>query len=183
MSTLLQSLAAAGRWLRREFVLVWPIFLFFLVAFLIQLLIIKLAVAQFSIRLTAFSKAMVGALLAAKAVLILNETPLARKLESYRRIVAVAVKTLLYGFCALLLGCIERLLEALRGTGSLDRAFRSVIGQANLYRFLAWVLGISFIFAIYFAWSEINERMGEGVLWSLFFQAPPVADSSGRHSK
>jgi hypothetical protein len=181
MSTLLRKFGSVGRWLHREFVSIWPVFLFFLVAFLIQLLIIKLAVQQFSIPVTAFSKAMVGALLAAKAVLILNETPLARKLERYRRIVAVAVKTLLYGVCTLLLGCIERLLEALRATGTLNGAFRSAIDQANLYRFLAWVLGISFIFAIYFVWAEINERMGEGVLWSLFFKPPQIVNGSDRH--
>ena len=89
ISTLQQSFAAAGKWLYREFVSIWPVFLFFFVAFLLQLLIIKLAVQRFSIPLTAFSTAIVGALLAAKAVLILDETPLARKLErlssDYRR--------------------------------------------------------------------------------------------------
>ena len=93
-------------------------------------------------------------------------------LNVYRRIIAVAVKTFLYGVCTLLLGYIERFLEALRHTGTFDGAFRGVIDQADLYRFLAWVLGISLIFAVYFAWSEINARMGEGALWSLFFQPP-----------
>jgi hypothetical protein len=182
VSTLLQNVAAAGNWLYREFVSIWPVFLFFLFAFLIQLLIIKLAVAQFSIPLAAFSKALVGALLAAKAVLILDETPLARKLERFRRIVAVAVKTLLYGASTLLLGCIERLLEALHRVGTFDGAFRAVIDQANLYRFFAWVLGISLIFGIYFAWFEISERMGEGALWSLFFKPPQIANGSSRHA-
>ncbi len=172
MSALPQKLAATGKWLHREFVAGWPVFLFFLTAFLLQLLIIKLAVAQFAIPLAAFSQAVVGALLAAKAVLILDETPLARKLERRRRIVAVAVKTLLYGVSALLLGYIERILEALHRVGTFDGAFRDVIDQANLYRFFAWILGINLIFAIYFVWSEINEHMGKGALWSLFFQRP-----------
>ena len=135
---MLQNFARAGNWLYREFVSIWPVFLFFLFAFLIQLLIIKLAVEQFSVQLTAFSKAIVGALLAAKAVLILDETPLARKLESYRRIIAVAVKTLLYGVCTLMLGYIERFLEALHRVGTFDWAFKGVIDQVNLYRFFAW---------------------------------------------
>jgi hypothetical protein len=172
MSTLPQKLAAAGKWLHREFVAARPVFLFFLVGFLLELLIIKLAVAQFSIPLEALSTAVVGALLAAKAVLILDETPLARKLKRYRRIVAVVIKTLLYGIGTLLLGDIERFLEALHRVGSFDGAFRDVVDQANLYRFFAWVLGISLVFAIYFVWSEINERMGEGALWSLFFERP-----------
>jgi hypothetical protein len=172
MSAVPQSIAATGKWLHREFVSARPVFIFFLVAFLLQLLIIKLAVAQFSIPISAFSKAVVGALLAAKAVLILDETRIGRTLEHYRKIVAVAVKTLLYGFGTLLLGYLERFLEALHRSGSLDGAVQQMIDQANLSRFMAWVLGVALIFAIYFAWSEINERMGEGAVWALFFDKP-----------
>jgi hypothetical protein len=132
-----------------------------------------LAVAQFSIPITAFSKAVVGALLAAKAVLILDETRIGRSLEHSRRVVAVAVKTVLYGFGTLLLGYLERFLEALhRRDASFDGAVRDMIDQANVYRFFAWVLGVTLIFAIYFVFSEINEHMGKGALWSLFFERP-----------
>lgn len=182
MNTPLPSFAATGKWLHREFVAARPVFLFFFLAFLLQLLIIKLAVAQFSIPVTALSKALVGALLAAKAVLILDETSLARKLERHRRIVAVAVKTLLYGLATLLLGFIERLLEALHKVGAFDSALTDIIDQANLSRFFAWVLGVSLIFAIYFTWFEINEHLGNGALWSLFFRPPHIADGSSRHA-
>jgi hypothetical protein len=172
MTALPQSITATGKWLHREFVAARPVFIFFLVAFLLQFLIIKLALAQFSVPVTAFSKAVIGALFAAKAVLIIDETPLGRSLERYRRIVAVAVKTLLYGFGTLLLGYLERFLEALHRTASFDAAVRQMIEQSNVYRFLAWVLGVTLIFAIYFVWSEINEHMGEGAIWSLFFDKP-----------
>jgi hypothetical protein len=172
MSALPQSITTTGKWLHREFSAARPVFIFFLVAFLLQFLIIKLTVAQFSIPVSALSKAVVGALFAAKAVLILDETPLARSLEQYRRIIAVAAKTLLYGFGTLLLGFVERLLEAWHRAGTFGGGFSEVVHQANLSRFFAWVLGVSLIFAIYFALSEINRRMGEGALWSLFFQRP-----------
>jgi hypothetical protein len=172
MSAVPQSIAATGKWLHREFVAARPVFVFFLVAFLLQLLIIKLAVAEFSIPITAFSKAVVGALLAAKAVLILDETRIGRALERYRKIVAVAVKTILYGFGTLLLGYLERFLEALHRVGSFDGAVQDMIDQANIYRFFAWVLGVTLIFAIYFALSEIKDQMGKDALWSLFFEKP-----------
>ena len=172
MSAIPQSIAASGKWLHREFVAARPVFIFFLIAFMLQFLIIKLAVAQFSIPITAFSKAVVGALFAAKAVLILDETRIGRSLERYRKIVAVAVKTLLYGFGTLLLGYLERFLEALHKSGSFDAAVQQMIEQANMYRFMAWVLGVTLIFAIYFVWTEINQRMGEGAVWSLFFDKP-----------
>ena len=91
MDIVLRKIAAVGRWLYREFVAAWPVFLFFMIGFTLLLSIIKLTLATFSIEMTAFSKALVGALFAAKAVLILDEMPIARYLEQYRRIVAVAV--------------------------------------------------------------------------------------------
>jgi hypothetical protein len=172
MSAISQSIAATGKWLHREFVAARPVFIFFLVAFLLQLTIIKLAVAQFSIPITTLSKSLVGALLAAKAVLILDETRIGRSLERYRKIVAVTIKTLLYGFGTLLLGYLERFLEALHRFGSFDGAVHDMIDQANLYRFFAWTLGVTLIFAIYFVLSEINNRMGKGALWALFLEKP-----------
>jgi hypothetical protein len=168
----LHRLGKIGGWLRREAAEARPIFLFFLIGFLLQLLIIKLVLAQFSIPMFAISKAALGAVLAAKAVLILDTTHLARKLEHYPRAIAVAVKTILYGGGTLILGYLERLVEAISRTRSLDGAIRSVTEQASLYRFFAWILGISLVFAIYFVWSEISEQMGEGALWSLFFEWP-----------
>ena len=172
MNAVPQSVVATGKWLHREFVAARPVFIFFLVAFLLQLMIIKLAVAQFSVPVTALSKAFVGALFAAKAVLILDETRIGRSLEHYRKIVAVAVKTVLYGFGTLLLGYLERFLEALYKVGTFDGAVRDMVDQANVYRFFAEVLGVTLIFAIYFVLSAINERMGDGALRSLFFERP-----------
>jgi hypothetical protein len=171
MTSALNIAASTGRWLHREMTTARPVFIFFAIGFLVELMLIKLALAQFSVPLAALSKALVGALFAAKAVVILDETSLARRLESYRRIFAIAVKTLLYGGCAMLLVFIERYLEATHHVG-LDGAWSVVTAQATIYRMMAWVLGISVVFAIYFACFEINRTMGEGALRSLFFEAP-----------
>jgi hypothetical protein len=150
------------------------------IGFLLLLLLIKLALATLSIEMTALSKAVVGALFAAKAVLILDETPLARRLEHYRRIVAVAAKTFFYGAITLLLGYLERILEALQRTHGFGAAVQYVNAHVNEYRLLAWALGISLVFAIYFALFEIGERMGEGELGKLFFDPPKTLRRSGR---
>jgi hypothetical protein len=171
-----------GRWLRKEFVAAWPVFLFFLAGFLLLISLIKLALADFSIEITALSNAVVGALFAAKAALVLDETPLARSLEHYRRIVAITVKTFLYGLATLLLGYLERFLEALHKLHSFDGAIQYVIDHADHYRLLAWALGISIVFALYFSFFEIGRRMGAGALWTLFFESPGIANDSDRPS-
>jgi hypothetical protein len=182
LDNVLGIFASIAKFFRREFVAAWPVFLFFTIGFLLLLLIIKLALENFSIEMTAISKAVVGALFAAKAVLILDETPIARRLEQYRRIVAVAVKTFFYGVTTLLLGYLERFIDALRRVHSFDATVRYMMDQANLYRLLAWALGVSLVFAIYFALFEIDKRLGKGELWKLFVDSPRGAGDSHRHS-
>jgi len=65
-----RNIAPVGKWFGREFRAARPVFLFFLIGFMLLLSIIKLALANFSIEVVAFSRAVVGALFAAKAVLI-----------------------------------------------------------------------------------------------------------------
>jgi hypothetical protein len=169
-ATLLQRTAGVGRFLRKEFVSAWPVFVFFLTGFLLLLLLIKLVLGDFSVEIRVLSNAVVGALIAAKAALVVDETPLAHALENYRGMVAVAVKTSLYGFATLLMGYLERFLEALRKVHGLREAVQNVIEHASHYRLLAWALGISMVFALYFAFFEISQRMGEGALRRLFLE-------------
>jgi hypothetical protein len=164
--------AGAGRFLHKELVALWPVFLFFLIGFLILATLIKLVLENYSIEIVAASNALVGALFAAKAALVLDETPLARSLERYRRIVAIAAKTVFYGLATLFLGLLERFLEAMHKVHSFGGGFDYIINHGSLYRLLAWALGISLVFALYFSFVEISRRMGDGQLWKLFFESP-----------
>ncbi len=46
--------------------------------------------------------------------------------------------------------------------------------------FLILVLIVTLVFGLYFALSEINERMGAGELWNLFFGSPGSANRSSQ---
>jgi hypothetical protein len=166
------GMAGAGRFLHKELVAIWPVFLFFLVGFLLLITLIKLVLENYSIEVLAVSNAVVGALFAAKAALVLDETPLARELAHYRKIFAIALKTLFYGIATLTLGLLERFLEALHRVHGFVGAFDYVTNHGSYYRLLAWALGISMIFALYFSFVEISRRMGEGELRKLFFESP-----------
>ena len=169
-------LGGIAQFLRREFDAGWPVFLFFLTGFSLMILIIKLALAEFSIGIAVLSNAMIGALIAAKAALVLDETSLARSLEKYRRIVAVVAKTLFYAALSVLLGYVERFLEAFHKVHTLGGAILYVVSNANHFRLLAWALGTSIVFGLYFSCLEISRRMGKGELFRLFFNAPASAE-------
>jgi len=178
--TLSHGFAGAARWLRREFSTLWPVFLFFIVGFFLLILLLKTALAQFSIEVAVLSNAVIGALLAAKAALILDETPLARSLEHYPRIIAVTAKVLFYGVACLLLLFAERVLEAVHKFHHWGAASRYAF-EHLAKSILVWALGIGIVFALYFAFAEISERMGKGELWRLFFESRrPGAVSSPR---
>jgi len=78
----LRIFASVGKFLRHEFVAAWPVFLFFVVGFLVLLLLMKLALANRSIEMTALSKAVIAALLAAKAASYLTRRRLRAVLNS-----------------------------------------------------------------------------------------------------
>jgi hypothetical protein len=172
--TLTHGFIRSGRWLRKEIVTLWPVFLFFLISFLLLILVLKVALGEFSVKVTVFSNAAIGALLAAKAALTLDEMPLARRLERYRRIVAVTCKAVAYGLTALLFLYVERVLGELHKFGNLDAASQHV-SPYGVRWIVVWGLGISIVFFLYFSFVEISERLGKGELWKLFFEpAKPV---------
>jgi hypothetical protein len=96
-----------------------------MVGFLLLLLFIKLALADASIEIVAISKAAIGALVAAGSVLIVDDTSLARRLEHFPRIVAVVIKTFVYGVFTLFLGYLERIVEAIYRVRYFDLATRA----------------------------------------------------------
>ncbi|HKV56110.1 MAG TPA: hypothetical protein VJN94_15870 [Candidatus Binataceae bacterium] len=166
---------AAWHWLREEIRKTRPVFLFFLIGFLVVLLIIKLSLAQYSIEMSALSKALVGAILAAKIVLILENTPLARPFRHSARVLEITSKTLVYGLGVMLLGYIERIFDAFRHSGNMVSSFDTVIETSNVHRLLAFSVGIAMVFAAYFCFAEIGEFMGKGALHRFFLQRRDIA--------
>ena len=171
-STAHNSLGATARWLAKEARAARPVFLFFFCGFMLVLLIVKLALAQYAIEVSALSRALIGALVAAKVTLILDETGLARGFARYPRIVPIAVKSIVYGLAVLVLGLAERLFDAYRHSPALGAAVARVAREATLLRLLSVVLGTTLVFAAYFVSREISDRMGPGELQALLFKAP-----------
>jgi len=158
------KLRAGWNWLRAEARATRPIFLFFVTGFLLVLLIVKLALAQYSISVNALSRALLGAALAAKVVLILENTPLARPFGHWPRMVVIAFKSLVYGAGVILLGFLERMVEAQKHAATILLGLHTAMASLNLNRLLAIALGVTIVFAVYFTFSEINEFMGEDAL-------------------
>jgi len=59
-ASLSHGVVAVGRWARKEFNALWPVFVFFLVGFLLLILLLKAALAEFSIEVRVISNAVIG---------------------------------------------------------------------------------------------------------------------------
>jgi hypothetical protein len=149
-----------------------PSVAFFFMALMLLMLLFKLFVSQYSVEFYAFSRAAIGALILGKVMLVVDWMKGERRFNSYPLALVIAGKTVLYGFAVIVFGSAERIFHGYRTTGSLRDGLAMVIANANLDRFLGFVLLISLILCAYMTMQEINRAMGPGALFRLFFARP-----------
>jgi len=150
-----------------------PPVLFFFIALLLMGVMYKLFVSQYEIEFSAFARAAISALIIGKVIALMDlaESRYAAD-RSHRRIVVVAAKTFLYALVVVVLGIGEKIFHAYRAAGSLGEAVSNLIAQENVDRFMGLLLLISVIVFVYLAMQEIEQAMGEGAMYRLFFKRP-----------
>jgi hypothetical protein len=157
----------------------WPPVLFFFIAFLLLAVMFKLLVEKYAVvEFSAFAKAAIFALIIGKVIALVDwaESGHAPDL-SHRRIVVVAAKTLVYALAVILFGIGEKVFEAYRKSPSLDDAVAKLLANANVDHFLGMVLIISVVVFFYLVMQEIEQAMGDGALYRLFFKRPDAGAS------
>jgi len=164
----------------------WPPTLFFFIAFLFMAVMFKLLVQQYAVvEFSAFAKAAISALILAKVIALVDWAESGYSADlTHRRIVVVAVKTIVYAVVVIVFGIGEKIFEAYRRADSLADAVSKLIANANVDRFLGLVLLVSIIVFIYLAMQEIENALGTGALFRLFFRRPApdgVQRSSSAH--
>jgi hypothetical protein len=154
--------------------------LFFFIGLLIILTLLKLFNAQYSISISAFSKAAVGAIVLGKLVPLLDSLISKRKpgLQSLPAALSIAIKTVFYGVVVTAFWILDHIVHASRRLHSLERGFAQVVAEANRDRFLSIVLLTCLMVAGFLAMRAISDRMGKGALFSLFFKRPATARRS-----
>lgn len=127
-----------------------PATIFFLLLFHMIGLTKAVVLDEYSFTALRSAGATVGALIVAKAVLIVEALPIAR-LSSNRPILQILWKTLLYGVVALLFRFVEELIPLLSKHGGLVSAIKAMRGEVSwaLFAVLAlWILGGLFLYCL-----------------------------------
>jgi hypothetical protein len=136
-----------------------PATLFFLFLFHLIGLTKAVMLDEYSFTALRATGATVGALIVAKAILIVEALPIAH-LFSNRRIFQILWKTLLYGVMTLLFRLVEELIPLVSKHGDLASAIRAMYGETSwaLFTVLAlWIFGGLFLYALT---SELVKAVG-----------------------
>ena len=164
---------------------VLPPTVFFAVSFNLLVLTTNLILADYARSFAGFLVATTTALVVGKSVLVADALPLLRRFDTAPMIQTVLVKTSIYWGVVFLVRFLEKLVEYLFAGGTFGGISEYVTTHFTWHRFAAIQIWIFVLFLIYTSVSELNARLGNGVLRKIFFAGrssktkltPPVADS------
>jgi hypothetical protein len=158
-----------GERIRREVREIAFVTLYFLSCFLFFLLLKKLFLEEYHLEITIFHTALIGALVVAKVVVLLEKTSFGSRFRSASPFAHVLWRSLCYTAIVFVVTLAERLFHLYREHSELSRALSELWAARDLHHFIALNLCVGVSFLIYNCFSEIDHHLGEGGLRRLFF--------------
>jgi fumarate reductase subunit D len=152
-----------------------PPMLFFFIPLMLIFVVPKLLALQYEIQCYAFARATIGALVLGKVILLMEMAERKSAASRYPRAIVVAFKTVIYAMAVFLFEFGERVARAWYDQGNLHEGLAMVKANANFDHFLALLILVCMIIAMYLAMEEIGHATEEGVLTRLFFKRPDTA--------
>ena len=148
--------------------------LYFLFCFGFVLLLKKLFLAAYEIEFYALSVVVVGALIVAKVVVILDKTPTGTRFDVSRPpVVGALYKMLAYTVVTALVLFGEKVFHAWRESGALGEAVMAAWTHRDWNVIFAKVLCLALAFAVYHLYAGLDRRLGKGVLWRAVWSRRP----------
>ena len=146
-----------------------------------MLMVLKwLILAEYNIEFRNVSIALVGALIVAKVVLVLERVPLEARFRDRAALTHVAVRTGLYGIGILLVLLLEKAFEVRVEYGGLVPALAQVIRHQDIPHVLAAAIGVTAALLIFNLMFVIRQHLGKRGLLGIFLlplPAQPIDDS------
>ena len=144
-------------------------FLYFAVAFNALALTVALIAPDHDVSLIRHGVATVGALLATKAVLLVDHLPFIDRFPDRPLIWNTLWKGAIYTAVAMLLHVIERLIAAVAANGPFADEVSRAFASLDLGRVAAIHLWLAILFLIFATWRELARADGVAHLRRLFF--------------
>jgi hypothetical protein len=159
---------------KNEIVAVGLTTLFFGVWFCMMMLLKKLVLADYQIQFGNLSMALMGALIVAKVVLIMESIPLGAWLRNRSGVSHIAVRTLMYavGVAAVLL--VEKAFEARHEYGGFIPSLTEVFHHRDISHVWATAISVTSALLIFNALFVIRRHVGKRGLIQMFISPYPV---------
>lgn len=132
----------------------------------------QLILAEYRIEFHGLSMALLGALVLAKVVLVLEHVPLGAWIQKQPVLIDVILRTALYTLGVFVVLLLEKTFEGRRDQGGFGPALIAVFQQANVYHVWANLICMSGALFGYNALAVIRGQLGEGGLIRLFLSPP-----------
>jgi hypothetical protein len=162
-----------------------PPTLFFFVGFNLVLFTKRLFLEQYLIAYAGFFVATTGALIVGKVVLVANKMPLLRRFDYAPLAYPILFKTIVYTALVGIARLLETLIHYLAADGALGGGgfIEHVFGTWSWPRFIATQMWIFVLFLVWVTATELNELLGEGELFRIFFTRRSSALKSTRRAR
>ena len=178
-------LTKIGHFLLHEIREVLPPTIFFFIGFNLILFTKRLILADYLIQFTGFAIATVSALIVGKAVLVADAMPFLRRFDHAPLAYPILFKTVVYSSFVFVARLLEAFVHYVSEGGPVGRGgfIEHQLGSFSWDRFASTQLWIFVLFLIYVTASEINNLLGDGELYELFFRRRSSALKATRRSR
>ncbi len=145
----------------------------------VLVLLKTLVLDEYRIKFHGFSTALVGTLVLAKVVLVLEHVPLAAWFRRHAALFDVVIRTVFYSLGVLVVLLLEKAFEARHEHGSFGRSLASVFQHPDIHH--VWVNTISLSAALlgYNLLAVVRRHLGQGGLIRLLLSPLPEESGAG----
>jgi len=159
--------------LREEVKSIGLVSLYFAAWILVLLLLKRLVLAEYHIEFHDFSLVVIGAVILAKVVLVLENVPLGSRRRERPALVDVVLRTAMYGVGVLIVLLLEKAFEVRHEYGGFFPALAQVIHHRDTPHVLAAAIGVTGALLVFNASFVIQRHLGRRGLFKIFLSPLP----------
>jgi hypothetical protein len=145
---------------------------YFAIVFMLMMVMKKLYLEDYDIEFSGLSQAIVGALIMAKVIILMELISLGHWVQQQPPIIDVTIRTILYTAGVLIVIVLEKAFEKRHVAGGYGDAISYVLSHRDIYHVWATTIGSAASIFVYNAFSVIQRTMGKNGLARLFFSTP-----------
>jgi hypothetical protein len=148
---------------------------YFAVVFLILMVMKKLNLEDYHIEFAGLSQVLIGSLIMAKVIILMDLISLGKWVQRQPSIVDVTIRTLLYSAGVAIVVLLEKAFEHRHEVKGFTNAIMYVVHNRDFYHVWATTIGACGAILVYNSFTVVKRKLGEKGLVNLFFKTPLAA--------